>query len=145
VFENCFRLLVTGWLAAAFLSGCGGKSADFLPPTPTPPDFATGDAARGEQLFLRPVIGAAMAPGCRNCHLVDSDLPLIGPSLQGVGSRAQSAETGLSADLFLYYAIVDPNRHLTPGYSPDVMYQEYATALTSAEIADLVAFMRSLE
>lgn len=135
---NTRRLPVLVWLAATFLSACRPQDP---PPTPTP---VIGDAQRGAQLFAQPVIGAGLAPGCRNCHLLETDQLLIGPSLAGVGARAATAVPGQTAATFLRRSITHPNEHLTDGYLPDVMYQEYAAALSEQEIADLVAFLLTL-
>ena len=51
----------------------------------------------------------------------------------------------MSAAEFLEQSIVEPDAVITEGFSPGVMYQNYGSELTEQEIADLVAFLETLE
>ena len=52
---------------------------------------------------------------------------------------------GLSAEEYLLESILDPNAYIVDGFEPDVMLQNYDELLTEEEIANLVAFLLSLE
>ena len=51
----------------------------------------------------------------------------------------------MSAAEFLEQSIREPNAVITEGFSPGVMYQNYDTDLTDQQIADLVAFLETLQ
>ncbi len=50
---------------------------------------------------------------CNTCHSVDTDAPLIGPSLYDAGNRMSTAD--------IYESIVDPDAKLADGYPGGVM------------------------
>jgi cytochrome c553 len=122
------------------LAACGGGEADSGGGEAA---SAGGDAARGEELYKQTIIGEASAPGCITCHSLDEGVVLVGPSHNGMGSRANGAVAGLSADEYLKQSITEPNAHITDGYTEGVMYQFYANDLSEQEIADLVAFLKT--
>lgn len=105
-----------------------------------------GDPAHGALLFAgaqwsRP--GAQLS--CVECHLTAPGPPtLLGPSLIGVGTRAQTTVDGQSASQYLREAILNPDAHLAGGFQEGIMPRNYAQVLTDDEIADLVAFMLTL-
>ncbi|PID85366.1 MAG: hypothetical protein CSA11_05630 [Chloroflexi bacterium] len=102
---------------------------------------ASGDAARGEELYLQTVIGDASAPGCTTCHSLEPDVVLVGPSHHGMGQSAVGVVAGLSAEEYLEQSIREPNAHITDGYTEGGMYQFYDNDLSDQEINDLVAFL----
>lgn len=106
---------------------------------------AVGDAANGEALFARPLLGANEAPGCISCHSLEPDVVIVGPSQAGVATRAGLRVPGQSAEAYLRAAIIAPDEYVVEGYEPGVMYQHYETDLTAGEINDLVAFLLTLE
>lgn len=106
------------------------------------PAAVVGDAGAGAELFARPLLSGNGTPGCATCHSLDPVTRLVGPSLAGVAERA--AASGSAAD-YLHSAIVTPDASVTPGYPAGSMYQHYASDLTAQQIADLVAFLLTLE
>lgn len=99
-------------------------------------ELPAGDEARGEQTFL--------AQPCHTCH---ADLPL-GPAFLGeppLGTRAATRRPGYSAEVYLYESIVEPNAYVIPGFQKDIMPAEYGETLTDQELADLVAYLLSME
>jgi len=129
-------LLLSIWLAACG----GGGSAE-----PETSGDVVGDAARGEMLYKQTTIGAASAPGCVTCHSLEPGVVLVGPSHVGVATRAETAVAGESAADYLRKSIVDPNAHISDGFTSGVMYQNYATDLSEQEISDLVAYLLTLK
>lgn len=104
-----------------------------------------GDAVRGERLYKQTSIGAASAPGCITCHSLEPDMVLVGPSHATVGSRAETAAAGKSAEQYLTESITDPDLIVLEGFSEGAMYRNYGRELTGQEIADLVAFLLTLK
>ena len=132
-----FSLLVLLVLALAlFLAACGGGGSE---PANEVAPRSVGDAANGEALYKQPTIGGA--PGCNTCHSLDEGVVLVGPSHHGIGTRAETAVSGQSAEDYLRESITNPNDHVTEGFAQGVMYQNYGTDLSEQEVNDLVAFL----
>ena len=96
-------------------------------------------------LYKGTTIGAASASGCIICHSLDEGVTLVGPSHYQIGSRATGVVAGKSAEEYLRESIIEPDAHVTDGYAPGVMYQNYTNELTDQEIDSLVAFLLSLQ
>ncbi len=121
------------------LAACGG-GVDDTNDTEDSLDLA----ARGEQLYKQVTIGSASSPGCVTCHSLEEGVSLVGPSHASLGARAGSQVAGQSAEDYIRESIIDPNAHVVDGYSPGVMYQNYANELTDEQVDALVAYMLSL-
>jgi cytochrome c oxidase subunit 2 len=124
---------------AAVACGDDTDQADSgAPVTETPnatADAGVGDAANGEQL--------ARSKGCAGCHGQDFGGG-AGPGWVGLaGSEVQLADgTAVVADTaYLTRAIADPSAELVADYT----LRMPANSLTDAEIADIVAFIESLD
>jgi mono/diheme cytochrome c family protein len=103
----------------------------------------TGDPENGQVLFNQFIPAANFA--CSTCHLVDSEAQLIGPGLLNVAERAESRVPGQSALEYLHNSIVHPSDYVVENYPDMLMPQVYGTALTEAEIDDLVAYLFTLK
>jgi cytochrome c2 len=120
-----------------FLTSCGGGDQG---------ENLAGDAAsRGRSLFDKAVIGPNMAPGCVTCHSLEPGVKLIGPSMAGIATIADSAVPGLTAEQFLREALVDPDAHVQEGFVEGIMFRGYGEDLTEEEINDLIAFLMTLK
>jgi len=106
-------------------------------PQVTMEDLPPGDAGSGEKLYLQSVNDA---PNCASCHEGDN---LIGPNLAGYGEVAGNRVDGESAEVYTYWSIVRPARHIVQGYS-NVMYADYEDVLEAQDIADLIAYLLEL-
>ena len=95
------------------------------------------DAMRGQQLSL--------SKGCIACHSLDPNQPMPGPTWRGVGQTAATREAAQSAELYLYNSIVHPNAHVVEGFPPNIMIQTYRELLADQEIADLIAYLLTLQ
>ena len=99
--------------------------------------------------------GQALAEtlGCAGCHLQST----VGPAWQaegtqpGVGGRAadrftQPDYTGqaTTADQYLFESIVSPGAYLVPGFGQGIMPGNYGGRLSKQDLADLIAYLRSL-
>ncbi|MGB1285211.1 MAG: c-type cytochrome [Aggregatilineales bacterium] len=87
----------------------------------------------GEQLYNAPLADGFT---CGDCHLADSEETLVGPGLANVVYR--SFDDGMTAQRYLYQAIVDPAAH-------PILSTAYQDELTNAQIYDLIAYLMSLE
>jgi len=164
--ERDGRLMPTLGLSAseiedvlAFLAWVGQIDTNGWPPRPIivsgvaqrgAPEAPAGDAVgRGREIFQG--IG-----GCVACHSLEPGRKLVGPSLAGVGSRAQQRIAapdygGGAHDAagYLRESILSPNAYLvgrefvTPDGS-SFMPSTYAASFTPAQLDDLVAFLLSL-
>jgi len=121
------------------LVACGGDSDS--------PEAAQqgGDAAKGEELYKGTTIGSASAPGCVTCHSLEEGVTLVGPSHAGIATRAETAVPGLSAEEYLRQSILEPDAHITEGFTAGLMYPNYATDLPAPVVDDLVAFLLTLK
>ena len=115
------------------------ETADPVMPSPT--DFAvaleTANAVDGEQLTV--------SNGCIACHSLVKGQTMVGPSWYGIGSYAATRVARESAPYYLYQSIMDPNAHVVEGFMPDLMPKVYADTLSTAQIADIVAYLLSLQ
>ena len=114
------QLIVITLIAAIILSACGDNAP----------------ASEGKQLYDSG--GSSMVP-CSTCHTLDGS-ELVGPSLQGIASRARDRIPGVGAEDYLEQSILYPSSYLVEGYS-DSMLDMYSTTLTQDEIDALVAFL----
>jgi len=123
-------------LLALILAGCGGGEERAA---------GDGDPKRGQALYEQTIIGSSAAPGCVTCHSRDAGKTLVGPSHAGIATEAETAVPGMSAEEFLKESIVNPDAHVTEGFTPGIMYQNYKKDLSEQEINDLVAYLLTLK
>lgn len=125
------------------LAACGGGGGDQAA-TEGGGSTSVGDAVNGKALYEQTVIGSASAPGCITCHSLEPDVVLVGPSHAGLASRAGDYQEGVPGEEYLRTSITDPDSHIVEGFTPGVMYQNYADDLSAREINDLVAYLLTL-
>lgn len=115
-----------------------------LDPYATEPygNWQAADPEKGEALFQQPLL--AGAAGCTACHSLAPDVVLVGPSLHGIATTAETRIPNVRPDNYLYLAITNPDQHIVDGYSPSIMPNVYATELTQEDINNLVSYLMSL-
>jgi len=96
-----------------------------------------GNAETGKQLFS--------GRGCVACHSLEEGVRVVGPSLAGLATRAATAEPDLSAAVYLYKSITRPNATVTEGFAAGLMPQNFKDTLEPQDLADLIAYMLTLE
>ena len=128
---RCAVALLLGML----LAGCAGAAL-------------AGDPDRGEKLFTGRIALSARgaAPTCASCHGIgpDGKSPL-GPSLYGVTGRAAFRVTGMAPADYLRQSILDPDAVLVDNYQEGIMFRGYRETLTDQQVADLVAYLLTLQ
>mgnify|MGYP001287962169 CR=1 FL=1 len=102
----------------------------------------SADPAAGERLFNGATLG--VNAGCQICHSLKPDVQLVGPSLAGVATRAETRVAGMGAEAYLMQSLVAPDAYLVAGFQPGQMRPDLAQALTQQELDDLVAFLLTL-
>lgn len=88
-------------------------------------------------------LGAALleAHECAACHLVGDGS--VSPLFANIGSLAASRRPPLSAEQYLYEAILFPSAHLVAGYS-DAMPGNYGERLSKQEVGHIIAYLLTL-
>ncbi len=94
-----------------------------------------GNARAGERVFS--------SVGCRECHSLDQDVRIVGPSLSGIASRAATRKPDYTAEMYIYESIVAPRAFVVPGFNGDVMPAGFKQQLSKQLLADLLAFLMS--
>ena len=132
--STILRVLILG-ITIALLAACGSGGG------------AAGNSANGKQLFDGvAAMGDARAPACATCHAIQPGQDTgSGQSLSNIGNRAGVTVPGQPAEEYLRTAITSPDAFLSGGYQEGIMYRDYAQALTSQQINDLVAYMLTLK
>jgi cytochrome c len=91
--------------------------------------FAQGDTAAGKALFTEKAM-----PSCSMCHNADSTEKKMGPGLKGVSKRAKLNNGKKMSDAALKETILKGG-----GGMP-----AYEESLKAADVANLVAYLKSL-
>ena len=116
-------------IIAALLGACGSGAS--VPPTPTMDPFVL----QGQQVFNT---------RCATCHALVPDTVIIGPSLYGVATRAETRVEGQTAEEYITLSILRPGDYVVEGFN-DVMITNLAKELTNEEMNALVAFLLTLK
>lgn len=132
------RTLVSLGLAALLgllvLAACGGQAATTQPAAEQPAAAGAGDPANGEALFT--------SAGCAGCHSLGSD-QIVGPGLAGLvngkgpyGDKLPNGETITDESLLEWIKV---------GGIGKIGQMPGNNTLSDAEIADIVAYLKTLE
>src|SRR6185369_12983804 len=124
------KKIIPFFLGLAFLSLAACSSAAPLEPTPTPNPLVV----QGQKVFNA---------HCATCHALVPDTIIIGPSLSGVATRAETRVPGLSADEYIQMSILRPGDYVVEGFN-NVMITNFAKDLTNEDMNALVAFLMTL-
>lgn len=88
----------------------------------------------GEELYQR--------NGCNGCHFQYTS---GAPSLYGLGETAATRIEGMSAEDYIYEAIVDPDAFIVKGFPRGIHPAYYGERLSAEEVWMMVAYIQSLE
>jgi mono/diheme cytochrome c family protein len=89
--------------------------------------------------------GKALASQCISCHSVDGS-QMVGPTWLGLYGEEVELEDGsivVANEVYLTESIKDPNAKIVAGFPAGAM-PPYGAILTDQQIADLVAYIKSL-
>ena len=125
--KNKFRFLLLA--ATLILSACSAAATPV--PTPTPDPFIL----QGQAVFNA---------RCATCHALVPDTIIIGPSLYGIATRAETRVNGQSAEEYITMSVLRPGDYVVKGFN-NVMITNLAKELTSEELNALVAFLLTLK
>lgn len=100
-------------------------------PTPTPDPFVV----LGQQVFTA---------RCAGCHALVPDTIIIGPSLHGIATRAETRVAGQSAEEYILMSVLRPGDYVVEGFN-NIMTTNFAKEVTSEEMNALVAFLLTLK
>lgn len=126
------------------------SSISQIPPGARTVTDAQSPIAQGERVFRTAI------PSCSACHSIAPGVNMAGPTLAGIGTRADQvvasgdyAGEATDGAGFIRESIVAPSAHVTPGamYSAggvSFMPATYAESLTPEEIEQLVAYLGTL-
>lgn len=106
----------------------------------------TGDPARGEALYLNNARTEANALlGCSTCH----EAGIVGPLNTGTWTRVETerlsdpALSGYTAEQYVIESIVNPSAYVVATFT-DAMPQDFASRMTVQDVADILAYIRTL-
>lgn len=116
-------------LGAGLLAACSAAPA--VQPTPT----LNALEIQGKQVYVS---------NCAGCHALEPDTIVIGPSLAGVGTRAETRVDGYDARAYIETSILNPGAYIVEGFN-DVMPKNFGKDLTSADFDAVVAYLLSLK
>jgi cytochrome c2 len=93
--------------------------------------------------------GAALAQqyGCVACHSSDGS-PRLGPTWKGLFGKQETLADGSTVRVdaaYLQESIVAPNAKVVKGFPAGVMLQDFRQRLSEADIAALIAYIKSLQ
>lgn len=101
------------------------------------------DPKAGKELYYETSLGTNAA--CRICHSLEPGVVLVGPSFAGIATRAATRVPGMTAEEYLYQSITDPDAYVVEGFPAGQMIPNLAEVLTEEQIADLIAFLMTLD
>ncbi len=138
-------LVVAGLLGGTFQGEAQSPTSTASPgasPSASPagspvgsPIAVLGDAAAGK----------ALASQCLACHTIDGSQG-VGPTWKGLYGHAVELEDGstvIADDAYLMESIKDPNAKVVKGFPAGAM-PPYGSILTDENVADLIAYIRTL-
>ncbi len=116
-------------LIALALSACSAVAP--ASPTPTPDPLVV----QGQQVFNA---------RCATCHALVPDTIIIGPSLAGIATSAETRVEGQTADEYIQLSILRPGDYIVEGFN-NIMITNFAKELTNEDMNALVAFLLTLK
>ncbi len=135
------RKLVMFLALALVVAACNFSSLSWLVEQPSDTTASiSGDVQRGSDIFSH---GINDAPPCVTCHARTQGMFSIGPTMQGISQRAGDRVEGLSIDDYLHQSILEPSAFIVPGFR-SIMYPDYADHFSAQDVADLIAYLKTL-
>jgi len=142
---NVRKLVLVFLILELLLVACGCSGSEKKEEQKEAPSSVAGagDAAEGEKLFKESVIGSQ--PGCINCHSLEPDVTLAGPSQAGIATRAATRVAGMSAEDYLRQSILEPDAYTVENFNKGAMPIALAEELSEQQVNDLLAYLLTLK
>jgi mono/diheme cytochrome c family protein len=106
---------------------------------------ACSDSAEADALSEEEQLGQLVfSQTCAACHATSADLVIVGPSLAGIGQRAETRVANQDGRTYMENSIRDPAEYIAEGFT-DLMPPVLAETLTSEEIDAVIAYLYTLE
>jgi mono/diheme cytochrome c family protein len=93
------------------------------------------EVTRGEIIFTE---------HCAVCHSLVENQIIVGPSMDGLASRAGGRIDGMDAKSYLYASLREPSSYLVEGFR-DLMPLNISKELTAQEQDDVIAYLLTLK
>lgn len=123
--------LVYLWLVGCWLLvACGETAVPTSPPLPT----LSPQEWQGKGVFSQ---------RCGSCHSTAPATIIVGPSLAGIGIRAETRVPDQDGRTYLFTSILKPDRYLVEGYE-NLMPTDFGKTLTGEELDAVVAYLMTL-
>ena len=81
---------------------------------------------------------------CAQCHALAPDTVMIGPSMAGIATRAETRVEGYDAEAYLERSILVPGDYVVDGFT-NTMPTNFGKELTSEELTGVVAYLMTLK
>jgi cytochrome c oxidase subunit 2 len=95
---------------------------------------------RGQQLVTQ--------NGCTSCHSIDGSSTGIAPTWKGLYQSQVKLSNGATVtadEAYLTESILSPSAKIVAGFQDNIMPKTFGTALTQAQISDILAYIESLK
>lgn len=137
----------------AIVPGAGGGPVELAgPPAGTDVEAIvaevvtlTGDADRGSQIYSRARSGRGSVLGCSGCHLGGVAAPNTEETWDNIVNIRLTLPqfAGYTAEQYIVESIVNPNAYVVSGYASGAMPADFGTRMTTQDMADIIAYLRS--
>jgi cytochrome c2 len=108
-------------MAALLLAGCGSEPLD--------------DTEKGQRIFSQ---------NCTGCHSTRPGQVIVGPSLAGVGERAETRVPELEASDYIRQSILDPEAYTVDGF-PNLMPTNFRNRFSDEQLDLIIGYLLTLE
>ena len=81
---------------------------------------------------------------CEQCHSLETNKEIVGPSLAGIATRARTRVGELDSKAYIQTSIIDPGKYIVEGFN-NLMPANFKRILKQEEIDALTTFLLTLE
>jgi mono/diheme cytochrome c family protein len=127
---NNKKFLFAFTLLALLLVACGTSGG--VDPQATP---LSAEEAQGKYTFQQ---------HCAACHSNIGDVTIVGPSLAGIATRAETRIPGMDARAYIEESILAPDAFINEGFD-DLMPKTFGRILSGEELDALIAYLLTLK